>query len=106
MHMRCWVICLWQPEKLHKNEDMLNEEKEFGKYAKIREDFPEKKVEQTQNIIWYNRTENTCWSVAEYETRKKVEGFPGDAAVTSPPASAGDTGSSPGPGRSHILWSK
>ena len=29
-------------------------------------------------------------------------GFPGGAAVKNPPASAGDTGSSPGPGRSHM----
>ena len=29
-------------------------------------------------------------------------GFPGGAVVKGPPANAGDTGSSPGPGRSHI----
>ena len=28
--------------------------------------------------------------------------FPGGAAVKNPPASTGDTGSSPGPGRSHM----
>ena len=28
--------------------------------------------------------------------------FPGGAAVKNPPANAGDTGSSPGPGRSHM----
>ena len=28
---------------------------------------------------------------------------PGGAAVKNPPANAGDTGSSPGPGRSHML---
>ena len=28
--------------------------------------------------------------------------FPGGAVVRNPPANAGDTGSSPGPGRSHI----
>ena len=28
--------------------------------------------------------------------------FPGGAVVKNPPANAGDTGSSPGPGRSHI----
>ena len=33
------------------------------------------------------------------------EGFPGGAVVESPPADAGDTGSSPGPGRSHMPWS-
>ena len=29
-------------------------------------------------------------------------GFPGGAEVKNPPANAGDTGSSPGPGRSHM----
>ena len=35
---------------------------------------------------------------------KKVthSGFPGGAVVKNPPANAGDTGSSPGPGRSHM----
>ena len=32
-------------------------------------------------------------------------GFPGGAAVENLPANAGDTGSSPGPGRSHMLRS-
>ena len=32
-------------------------------------------------------------------------GFPGGAVVKNPPANAGDTGSSPGPGRSHVLRS-
>ena len=31
--------------------------------------------------------------------------LPGGAVVKNPPASAGDTGSSPGPGRSHVLQS-
>ena len=30
------------------------------------------------------------------------EGFPGGAVVENLPANAGDTGSSPGPGRSHM----
>ena len=29
-------------------------------------------------------------------------GFPGGTVVENPPANAGDTGSSPGPGRSHM----
>ena len=33
--------------------------------------------------------------------KKKDKGFPGGAVVESPPAAAGDTGSYPGPGRSH-----
>ena len=32
-------------------------------------------------------------------------GFPGGAVVKNPPANAVETGSSPGPGRSHMLWS-
>ena len=32
-------------------------------------------------------------------------GFPGGTVVKNPPADAGDTGSSPGPGRSHMLRS-
>ena len=33
------------------------------------------------------------------------QGFPGGAVVKNPPANAGDTGLSPGPGRSHMPWS-
>ena len=33
------------------------------------------------------------------------QGFPGGAVVKNPPANARDTGSSPGPGGSHMLWS-
>ena len=31
--------------------------------------------------------------------------FPGSVVVKNPPANAGDTGSSPGPGRFHMPWS-
>ena len=33
---------------------------------------------------------------------KRGAGFPGGAMVENPPANAGDTGSSPGLGRSHM----
>ena len=36
---------------------------------------------------------------------KTVWGFPGGAVVENLPANAGDTGLSPGPGRSHMPWS-
>ena len=36
---------------------------------------------------------------------RKVRGFPGGAVVENLPANAGDTGSSPGLGRSHMLRS-
>ena len=32
--------------------------------------------------------------------KQQLQGFPGGAVVKNPPANAGDTGSSPGPGRS------
>ena len=35
----------------------------------------------------------------------KVEDFPGGAVVKNPPANAGDMGSSPGRGNSHMPWS-
>ena len=37
--------------------------------------------------------------------KKEILGFPGGAVVESLPADAGDTGSSPGLGRSHMLRS-
>ena len=37
--------------------------------------------------------------------KRLMGGFPGDAVVKNLPASAGDTGSSPGLGRSHMLRS-
>ena len=42
--------------------------------------------------------------MAESNHSLKVEdrGFSGGAVVKNPPASAGDTGSIPGPGRSHM----
>ena len=36
------------------------------------------------------------------ENKKKFKGFPGGAVVENLPANAGDTGSSPGLGRSHM----
>ena len=35
-------------------------------------------------------------------SKNKAQGFPGGAVVEGPPADAGDTGSCPGPGRSHM----
>ena len=38
-----------------------------------------------------------CWNII-----KKTRDFPGGSVVKNPPANLGDTGSSPGPGRSHM----
>ena len=42
----------------------------------------------------------------EKPIEKESQDFPGGAVVKNPPANAGDTGSIPGPGRSHMPWSK
>ena len=41
-----------------------------------------------------------------YNSYSRIQdgGFPGGAVVKNPPANAGDTGSIPGPGRSHMAW--
>ena len=36
------------------------------------------------------------------DSQRKLKGFPGGAVVENLPANAGDTGSSPGLGRSHM----
>ena len=48
----------------------------------------------------------TVWQfLKKLNIKLPCEGFPGGAMIKNPPASAGDTGSSPGPGRSHMPWS-
>ena len=37
--------------------------------------------------------------------KRTTRGFPGGTVVKNPSANAGDTSSSPGPGRSHMPWS-
>ena len=41
------------------------------------------------------------WGMGNYHL-KGIEGFPGGTVVKNLPANAGDTGSSPGLGRSHM----
>ena len=49
--------------------------------------------------------ENIFQMGQDHNEENENRDFPGGAVVKSPPANAGDTGSSPGPGRSHMLWS-
>ena len=41
-------------------------------------------------------------SVTQFITKNAYGGFPGGTVVGNQPANAGHTGSSPGPGRSHM----
>ena len=43
-----------------------------------------------------------CYRTQIRGSKKMLEGFPGGIVVENPPANAGDTGSGPGPGRSHM----
>ena len=56
---------------------------------------------EMENIIWANLRIITWETVFQKALRRD---FPGGAVVKNPPANAGDTGSSPGPGRSHTPW--
>ena len=42
------------------------------------------------------------WSARNSSKKYYLLGFPGGAVVKNTPANAGDTGSSPGPGRFHM----
>ena len=46
----------------------------------------------------------TVWKSRFFKKYRK-RGFPGGAVVENLPANAGDTGSSPGLGKSHMPWS-
>ena len=42
------------------------------------------------------------WALSQNKLKRWKRDFPGGAVVKNPPANAGDTGSSPGPGRCHM----
>ena len=55
--------------------------------------------------LWnFKACDYITWSKNHFKEWMKG-GFPGGTVVKNPPANAGDTGSSPGPGRSHMLRS-
>ena len=50
--------------------------------------------------MWY-----LDYLVIKEKKKKRKKGFPGGPVVKNLPANAGDTGSIPGLGRFHMLWS-
>ena len=52
--------------------------------------------------LFLSRRNNTWLKTTIAFKDKTLRGFPGGAVVENPPANAGDTGSSPGLGRSHM----
>ena len=65
--------------------------------ARIRALDPEKQAQQVTTCIFREALDLDLG-----RTKVVLRDFPGGAVVKNPPASAGDTGSSPGPGRSHM----
>ena len=59
-------------------------------------------VKHQENGRYYTKTKSNYAAVAFFLKIIPGQGFPGGAAVKNPPANAGDTGSSPGPGGSHM----
>ena len=53
------------------------------------------------------KLDSDCSSNLEFRERKiQAEDFPGGLGVKNPPPNAGNAGSIPGPGGSHMLWDK
>ena len=62
-----------------------------------------KRVKKKTNFFFSEVFEQVFTEKVAFELLSKERGdFPGGAVVKNPPANAGDTGSSPGPGRSHM----
>ena len=57
------------------------------------------------SVPWKPPFQTLTLSRAKGVKNPQNRGFPGGTVVENPPANAGDTGSIPGPGRSHIPWS-
>ena len=58
-----------------------------------------------QHVIYFKLIRCYMSIISQFKTFLKIEGFLGGTVVESLPANAGDMGSSPGLGRSHMPWS-
>ena len=77
--------------------ELIGINEQLSKYSKVN------RVPGKQNFTDSNFNPLNWLSVLDI--KNGMVGFPGGAVVKNPSASAGDTGSSPGPGRSHMPWS-
>ena len=90
----------WRLKNTLLNNQEITEEikQEIKKYLETND----KENTMTQNLWDATKTVLRGNFIAIQAYFKKQEGFPGGAAVENLPANAGDTGSSPGLGRSHM----
>ena len=72
-----------------------------GHYIMIKGSFQEEDITISFMNSYVKKTQRSI-SKLNPILKMLLQGFPGGAVVESPPASAGDTGSSPGLGRSHM----
>ena len=59
-------------------------------------------AQQGRNLDFSEQVKPCQSCEVEHELRSACKDFPGGAVVKNPPANAGDMGSIPGPGRSHM----
>ena len=66
-----------------------------------------KNISCEHGFTFYSRHSIVSWAenIRHLTLKNKNRGFPGGAVVENLPADAGDTGLSPGLGRSHMPWS-
>ena len=85
------ILYIENPKHSIKNlSELINE---FSKVARY-------KINMQKSVIFLYTN-----NLFEREIKKTIPDFSGSTVVKNPPASAGDTGSSPGLGRSHMLRS-
>ena len=62
-------------------------------------------LDKRLNCFYSIRKDIIKLNLTKLTLKHRFEDFLGGAVVKNPPANAGDTGSNPGPGRSHMPWS-
>ena len=65
---------------------------------------PKAQATEAKLTRWYTSNSNTSAEQKKHQQNENKD-FPGGTVVKNQPANAGDTGSIPGLGRSHMPWS-